>query len=249
MAYNIKNALNIIRGTVERNGKVVIDNVDFSINYGSWFSLIGANGSGKTSLLRALSGRLPFASGACWVNGEDLTVDRASRAKVFGFAPPADRLPNSVKVKTIFELASGDNENYIRYMGVIYEALELNCLLNLYIGDCSAGMKQRVALACAFARNQSIIILDEPFNWLDPVAIFDLRAALRKKVDEGLTLITALHDLNTLVSTCDSGLILTRGKIAMNLDEMTIQEAASNPKDFEINTINFLRKTEFSSGI
>jgi ABC-2 type transport system ATP-binding protein len=85
------------------------------------------------------------------------------------------------------------------------------------------------------------VILDEPFNWLDPVAIFDLREALRDMVAGGLTLITALHDLGTLASACDAGLMLADGKVALALDEDILRAAAQNPQAFERQTIDRLR--------
>lgn len=85
------------------------------------------------------------------------------------------------------------------------------------------------------------MILDEPFNWLDPVAVFDLRQSLRAMVDNGLTLMTALHDLGTLAVACDAGIMLASGNVAMELDSRLLKIAAQNPKAFERQTIDRLR--------
>ncbi len=126
-------------------------------------------------------------------------------------------------------------------LGTLNDALGLGPLLDRWIGDCSAGMRQRIAIASAFAGGRTLVILDEPFNWLDPVAMFDLRQALRAMVDDGLTLVTALHDLGTLASVCDAGLMLADGKVAMTLSEDTLRSAARHPQAFERQTINLLR--------
>ena len=81
----------------------------------------------------------------------------------------------------------------------------------------------------------------EPFNWLDPVATFDPRDAWRALVDGGLTLITAQHNLGTLASACDAGLMLADGKVGLALDEEMLPTAARNPQTFERHTINRLR--------
>lgn len=73
------------------------------------------------------------------------------------------------------------------------------------------------------------------------MAIFDLREALRGMVDGGLTLITALHDLGTLASACDAGLMLADGEVALALDEDMLRTAARNPQAFERRTIDRLR--------
>lgn len=228
-------------GFVERSGQRVVQDVDLTVTPGSWFGLIGANGSGKTSLLRALAGRLPFAGGSCRIGGEELVDDRAARALRFGFSPPADKLPDALRGRDVLELVGGSINDVRPRLGKLYEALGVAPLLDRWIGDCSAGMRQRIAIAAAFAGGHSLVILDEPFNWLDPVAIFDLREVLRDRVYAGLTLITALHDLGTLASACDAGLMLAEGRVALALGEDMLRIAAQNPQAFERQTIDRLR--------
>lgn len=234
-------AVELAGAAVERNGQGVVRGVDLTISHGSWFGLIGANGSGKTTLLRALAGRMAFAGGSCRVNGEELAEDRTARALRFGFSPPADKLPDALRARDVLELVGGSSDDVRSRLGRLHEALGLSPLLDRWIGDCSAGMRQRIAVAVAFAGGHSLVILDEPFNWLDPVAIFDLREALRDMVDGGLTLITALHDLGTLASVCDAGLMLADGKVALALDEDMLRAAARNPQAFERRMIDRLR--------
>jgi ABC-type multidrug transport system ATPase subunit len=234
-------AVDLAGAIVERGGQHVVQGVDLTIPRGSWFGLIGANGSGKTSLLRALAGRLPFAGGSCRVDGEELAEDRAARASRFGFSPPADKLPDALRGRDVLELVGGKVDEIRLRLGTLHEALGMAPLLDRWIGDCSAGMRQRIAVAAAFAGGHRHVILDEPFNWLDPVAIFDLREALRDMVAGGLTLITALHDLGTLASACDAGLMLVDGKVALALDEDKLRAAARNPQAFERQTIDRLR--------
>ena len=114
----------------------------------------------------------------------------------------------------ILELVGGSINDARLRLGTLHEALGLAPLLDLWVGDCSAGMRQRIAIAAAFAGGHPLVILDEPFNWLNSVAIFDLREALRDMVDGGLTLITALHDLGMLASACtrDSCSLMARSR-------------------------------------
>lgn len=237
----MRSAVRLAGTAVERGGTRVVDDVSFTVARGAWFGLVGANGSGKTSLLRALAGRLPFDGGSCLVDGEDLTMGRTERATRFGFSPPAEKLPDALRARDVLALVGGDLDLVRTRLGPVYGALGLAPLLDRWIGDCSAGMRQRIAIATAFASGQSLVILDEPFNWLDPVAIFDLREALRAMVDEGLTLITALHDLGTLASACDAGLMLADGKVVVAMDEGMLRSAARDPQAFERRMIDLLR--------
>lgn len=234
-------AVDLTEIAVERTGQRVVQGVNLTISRGSWFGLIGANGSGKTSLLRALAGRLPFAGGTCRVDGEELAENRAARALRFGFSPPADKLPDGLRGRDVLELVGGSIDDVRSRLGTLQEVLGLASLLDRWVGDCSAGMRQRIAIAAAFSGGHPLVILDEPFNWLDPVATFDLRETLRKLVDGGLTLMTALHDLGTLASACDAGLMLADGRVAMALDEDRLRTAAQNPQAFERQTIDRLR--------
>jgi ABC-type multidrug transport system ATPase subunit len=237
----MKPAVHIVGATVARSGQPVVHSVDMTIARGSWFGLIGANGSGKTSLLRALVGRLPFVSGSCQVNGDEMIMDRAGRASRLGFAPPADKLPDALRARDVLQLVGGSIDDVRSRIVDLQAALGLASLLDRWIGDCSAGMRQRIAIASAFAGGHTLVVLDEPFNWLDPVAIFDLRQAMRNRVNGGLTLIAALHDLGTLATACDTGLMLADGKVAMTLDEQRLMAAAQNPQAFEMQTIDLLR--------
>jgi ABC-type multidrug transport system ATPase subunit len=234
-------AVHLAGAAVERNRQRVVHDVELTVARGSWFGIIGANGSGKTSLLRALAGRLPFAGGSCRIDGEELAGDRAGRASRFGFSPPADKLPDSLRARDVLELVGGNIDDVRVRLGALHVALGLAPLLDRWIGDCSAGMRQRVAIAAAFAGGDTLVILDEPFNWLDPVASFDLRETLRGMVDGGLTLMTALHDLGTLAVACDAGLMLADGKVAMTLGEDLLQTAAQEPHAFERRMIDRLR--------
>lgn len=235
-------AIELAEASVERGGQRVVHAVGLTVTQGAWFGVIGANGSGKTSLLRAIAGRLPFAGGSCRVEGDELIDDRVARAARIGFSPPPDRLPDALGVAELFELVGGSIDRVWPRLGRLREALGLDALLPCWIGDCSAGMRQRVALAAAFLEGRSLVILDEPFNWLDPVAAFDLRQALRAMTDGGLTLITALHDLNTLTTACDHGVMLADGRVAMALDRDRLKKAAQDPQVFEREMIDVLRR-------
>lgn len=226
---------------VERSGKQVVVGVDLAVRHGSWFGIIGANGSGKTSLLRALAGRLPFAGGSCRLDDHEMAADREGRALRFGFAPPADRLPDAIRARDALQLVGGGMDRIGHRLGALHTALGLAPLLDRWIGDCSAGMRQRIAIAAAFAGGHSLVILNEPFNWLDPVAMFDLRQALEARVADGLTLITALHDLGTLSAVCDEGLMLADGRVSLALSQSLLEDAKRDPQSFERQTIDQLR--------
>jgi ABC-type multidrug transport system ATPase subunit len=227
---------------IERGATVAVDGVDLAVEAGCWLGVIGANGSGKTSLLRAIAGRLPIAAGRLAVDGCDVAGDRAARAERIGFAPPVEMLPAALRARDVLALAGGDLAAALERLGPLRSALAIDGLVDRVIGTCSAGMRQRIAIACAFAGGRDAVVLDEPFNWLDPVAAYDVRTALRSMVDEGLLLVTALHDLATLVAACDRGLLLSAGRVALAIDQAELTDARRDPGAFERRMIAALRR-------
>ncbi|GAA3790970.1 hypothetical protein GCM10022600_09790 [Qipengyuania pelagi] len=91
--------------TVNRSGRPSVHDVSAAISPASWFGMIGANGSGRTTLLRAMAGRLPIGAGSCAILGEEQAHDRSARARAVGFAPPIEHLPTLLKVRELLSLA------------------------------------------------------------------------------------------------------------------------------------------------
>jgi ABC-2 type transport system ATP-binding protein len=229
------------RLSVERGGTSAVEAVSFAVETGTWFGVIGANGSGKTSLLRAIAGRLPMAGGACLIDGVDLSDDRQARAAQIGFAVPPETLPAALTGAEVLSIVAGNVERALAAMGAVGEALAVRGLLDRQIGRYSAGMKQRLAIGCAFAEGRPVVVLDEPFNWLDPVAAFDLKQAVRAMVDGGRVVISALHDLPTLALACDAGLLLRAGCPALAIAGPAVVRAQAAPAEFEREMIAALR--------
>ena len=234
-------AISITDLTVNRSGQPIVHDVSAAIMPASWFGVIGANGSGKTTLLRAIAGRLPIARGSCVIFDEECVQDRSARAQAIGFAPPIEHFPPSLRLRQLLELAGDPIGVQQERNRDLWDALGLQELLDIPAGECSSGMKQRAAIALAFATPCRIVILDEPFNWLDPVAAFDVRAVLARMVTDGLALVTALHDLTTLCGFCDSGIVLAKGRVSLTLDTAMLRAGRHDAARFESDLVAALR--------
>lgn len=232
---------------VDRRGFRALDQVSLTLDGGQWIGLVGANGSGKTSLLRAIAGRLKAQGGSIVVDGEERIDDRGWRAKTLGFAPEPTALPPALTGRQLFSIlgeASTGLEEDDPLRGV-RRALDFESFLDRRIATLSTGMRQRLALFCAFLNRPRAVLLDEPFNWLDPICAFDTREALKALVaSEGLALLTALHDMATLIGYCDRGLILSEGRLAFRLAADEIRTAAGDYPAFEAKVIASLRSAE-----
>lgn len=228
---------------VRRGGVAAVNGVSFTAPSGRWTGIVGANGSGKTSLLRGLAGRLEVQRGAIRIDSVDRTADRAWRARQLGFAPEIAALPASLTGEELFSIIAPDWRNAVRTGGLLglRDALAFESFLGERIGALSAGMRQRLALFAAFVGAPAAAILDEPFNWLDPVCAYDTRCALRALVDGGLTLCTALHETAALVSSCDEGLLLSEGRVARTLTKADLERGRRDYGAFETEMIAVLR--------
>lgn len=234
-------AVELVDISVHRAARPIVHAFSTTIARASWLGVIGANGSGKTTLLRAIGGRLPIAAGRCRIDGVEMALDRSARARAVGFAPPIESLPPLLTIRTALELAGDCIESQQRRNDQLWSALGIVGLLDRTVGEASSGMRQRASIALAFATPTSIVILDEPFNWLDPVAAFDTRAALAAKVASGMTLITALHDLTTLCGFCDNGIVMADGRATLRLGKEELREGEGDARRFEQGMIAALR--------
>jgi ABC-type multidrug transport system ATPase subunit len=230
---------------VLRGGHRAVDRVSFAIEGGGWTGLVGANGSGKTSLLRAVAGRLDCAEGKILLDGADRTADRGWRAGAIGFAPDALALPESLSGRELFAILGGEATGLepADPLAPLRRALAFESFFDQRIFTLSAGMRQRLAIFTAFLARPRAVLLDEPFNWLDPICAFDTKQALGGLVAvEGLTLVTALHDMTSLVQHCDAGLLLSEGRIPRRLGPGEMAAGRRDYAAFEAEMIAGLRE-------
>lgn len=235
--------LSLDRVTVLRGGRPAVAGVSYDHAGPGWIGLVGANGSGKTSLLRALAGRLPIDAGRVLLDGADLSSDRAARARLIGFAVEGPMLPGDLTAREVFGISAQDRDaaGDARLAG-LRAALNLETFIDRKCGSLSAGMRQRVALLAAFLDLPKLVILDEPFNWLDPLTAFDVKQALGKLViQQGLMLITALHDVGTLMAYCSRGILMSAGQVALKLEAPELRAGLANPVAFEAAMVERLR--------
>jgi ABC-2 type transport system ATP-binding protein len=230
--------LQVLRGATR-----AVDRVSLVLEPGCWTGVVGANGSGKTSLLRAVAGRLDVQGGRILADGEDRTGDRAWRASHIGYAPEIAALPSSLAGTELFSIVAPDWASATAAPGLarLREALDFDRFASHRIGTLSAGMRQRLAIFLAFLNGPRAVILDEPFNWLDPVCAYDTKAALGDLAAEGMMLATALHETGTLVGYCRYGLLLREGKVGQRLDETALEAGRRDYPAFEAEIIRRLR--------
>jgi ABC-2 type transport system ATP-binding protein len=213
-------------------GRTILKDLNLTVEPG-WFGLLGVNGSGKTTLLKTLCARLDPSGGTIAWRGRDLSASAPERAQTFGFAPPVDTLPPTVTAGELIALMADLRGRDADQPRAIHQALGLDGLRDKPIGAMSSGMKQRVSVFCAFLGAPELVLLDEPFNWLDPVAAYDLKREIRAWADQGNCVITALHDVGTFVTRCDAGVLIHSGEIVRAFDRSHMSDGRRNMQALE----------------
>ena len=224
--------LSVERLTVSLGGRQILREITVSSSGPEWFGLLGVNGSGKTTLLRTLAGRLAPSGGRILLDDVDVTTSPELRSRAIGFSPSLHTLPETVTAGELLTLAAaarGADPNRPR---ALHDALEIDRLQDRRIEAMSSGMRQRLALFLAFLGEPCVVLLDEPFNWLDPVAAFDAKDCLAEVAQHTL-IVTALHDVATFALRCSSGLLLQDGAVARRFEPADLKNSRSDLHAFE----------------
>jgi len=190
----------------------VVDGLSFSLKNEEALAIIGKNGAGKTSTLKALIGYLPFRKGSIQLLG--LKPGDWRGFKDLGFAPesgaPPDYLRASEYLIFLSKLKGFSSSQAKMISEELISVFELDPQKK--IRECSKGMKRRLVLAQAFVGRPRIVILDEPLNGLDPLMIIKLREWLIQYRKQGASLIYSSHILSEVEKCCDRVLILNEGQ-------------------------------------
>lgn len=190
--------------------KQVLNNLSLTINDGSIFGLVGVNGAGKSTLLRSIAGVYQCDSGTIVFDDCD-TYKQQDIRKTIAFVSDEQYYPIGATIKsakTLFvEMYDFDNEKYMKYLK-LFELDE-----NASINNLSKGNKRRVALLFALSINPKLLLLDEAYDGLEPLARLKFKKALAEMVEEGCTVIISSHNLKELEDICDSYGILEDGAI------------------------------------
>ena len=191
----------------------VLDNVSYTFKSGFVYGLYGQNGSGKTMLLRAISGLINLDSGSIFIDGEKLH-DKIEFPPETGIViENMELLPECSAKRNIQMLAKIKNIADEKDIIFSLERVGLDPDSDKKVKKFSLGMKQRLNIAQAIFENQKIILLDEPTNALDEDAVQLIYKIIREEKSRGATIIVATHHKEDLKEVCYVILKIGEGKI------------------------------------
>lgn len=210
------------QATVGYDAVPILQNVSFTAQDGQITTLVGTNGCGKTTLLKAIARQLPLLGGQILLQGRSIQdYERKEFARTAAFMPQVRNIPEI----TVRGLVSHGRFPYLglsRQMTTkdrkaVEEAMQATGVVQWAdrdLRELSGGERQRVYLAMALAQGGDAILLDEPTTYLDVAAQFELLELLRTLANQGKTVLLVLHDLAQALQYSDRVAVLADGKLA-----------------------------------
>lgn len=228
-----------IRGLTKAFGqKVAVDRINLDIPSGSFYGLVGRNGAGKTTTISMVTGMLMPSEGTAYVRGIDMWTEPLKAKAHLGVLPDGvhlfDKLTGEQLITYSGYLHGIDKETVASRVKDLLTAMDLTDAAGRAVADYSAGMTKKIALAAALVHAPSVLILDEPFEAVDPVSAANIQDILRGFVASGGTVIISSHVMDLVQRLCDhvavmdSGRILAAGTVdevraGMSLEERFVQ--------------------------
>ena len=207
-------------------GKKAVDDLSLHIRPGELCAFLGRNGAGKTTTLKCCCGIQKFDSGEIWVDGISVREDPLACKRKLAYLPDNPDLYDYMTgiqyldfIADVFEVSTVARTQRIRENA---EAFGLTADLGQSIGAYSHGMKQKLAILAALLHEPKLILMDEPFVGLDPLASHQLKTMMRSFCAQGGAIFFSTHVLEVAERLCDRAAILCEGRLlrAGSMDEV-----------------------------
>ncbi len=214
-----------------------VDGITLRIKKGEIFGLVGPNGAGKTTTVNLLAGLLRPTSGKVEILGMDIEGDNIEVKRLIGVMPEG---------LALYEQLTG--EEYLHFVGRMYgmdgeeiafRSEELLRFMGLedfggtYICEYSTGMKKKLSLASIFLHDPEVLLLDEPFEGIDPISLRRIREVLKQMRDRGATIFLTSHVLPAVEKVCTEVGIIHKGKLIFTSPTEQIRKRFEDRADLE----------------
>jgi ABC-2 type transport system ATP-binding protein len=193
---------------------VAVGGLTFDVQPGQILGLLGPNGAGKTTTMRAIAGITPPTQGQLIVAGHDVAKQPVQAKRNLAYVPDDPKLFDALTVEEHLEFIAHAYEvrDYQPLADQLMAQFELTEQRNKLAQELSRGMRQKVAICCAYLHSPRAILVDEPLTGLDPRGIRTMNQSLRDQAARGAAVIISSHLLALVEDLCTHLLILHRGR-------------------------------------
>ena len=224
--------------TKSYGGLLAAADVSFDVRAGSLTGVVGPNGAGKTTVLSMISGLNRPSSGRVKVANVDVWSSGAEAKRRIGSLPDRlrlfDRLTGAQLMFYAGVLQGLTRETATTRATDLARAFGLENAVNRPVADYSAGMQKKIGLACAMIHSPQVLVLDEPYETIDPVSAANVTEILEKYVADGGSVLMSSHSLELIQRMCDhvvviaDGSIVAQGTVDEVRDGLTLEERFSH---------------------
>ncbi len=221
-----------LAGLYKRFGEnIAVDHIDLSVPGGSFFGLVGPNGAGKTTALSMAVGLLRPDGGESRIFGVDVWRDPLRAKALIGVLPDGLALPERLtgrEVLTYLGLLRGlDAETVARRAEDLLAVLGLDDAERTLVSDYLTGMRKKIGLATALLHAPKLLVLDEPFEAVDPVSAATVKAILQRFVAGGGSVVLSSHVMALVEQLCDHVAVIAGGRVVASGPLAQVRGSAS----------------------
>jgi ABC-2 type transport system ATP-binding protein len=195
-------------------GTPAVQDLSFQVNPGDVLALVGPNGAGKTTTMRCIAGIIPPSSGRIAVAGFDIQASPVPAKSRLAYVPDDPKLFDALTVDEHLEFAAGAYrvKDWRPRADALMARFELAEHRRKPAVELSRGMRQKVAICCAYLHEPSLVMLDEPLTGLDPRGIRTMKDTIVERARAGAAVIVSSHLLQLVEGLCTRLLILHKGR-------------------------------------
>ncbi len=213
------------------DGSKAVDDLSLHIHPGEIYGFIGHNGAGKTTTLKSVAGILRFEEGQILIGGKSIQEDPIACKQIMAYIPDNPDLYEFMTgtkylnfISDVFRVSTEDRKARIADYAARFE---LTGSLDHPIASYSHGMKQKLAIIAAWVHQPKLVLMDEPFVGLDPIAAHLLKGMMRELCDQGGAIFFSTHVLEVAEKLCDKVAIIKGGKLIRSGDMAEVRGDAS----------------------
>ena len=210
----------------------ILSDVSFSVGAKEIVGLLGPNGAGKTTAFYIAAGLIFPNKGKVFINDKDVSNNPMhSRANLgLGYLPQEASIFPDLSVESnllgIAELSNGDTEQKTKKLTKIIDDFDLNNILQTKGRMLSGGQRRKVEIARTLICEPSIILLDEPFAGIDPIAVEEIKELLKEICKKNISILITDHNVRETLSICNRAIILSEGSVIAEGNEKSLKENA-----------------------
>jgi len=230
----------LILANIEKTlgSKKILSDVSFSIGANEIVGLLGPNGAGKTTAFYIAAGLIFPNQGRVFINNKDVTEDPMhARANLgLGYLSQEASIFPDLSVESnllgIAELSYGDKEQIINKVTKIIDEFDLSKILHVKGRMLSGGQRRKVEIARTLICEPTIMLLDEPFAGIDPIAVEEIKELLQEICKKNISILITDHNVRETLSLCHKAIILSEGSIIAEGNEKSLKENAHVQKKY-----------------